>query len=120
VLCQGLLADAVSAAASSEDRCKGGYSLGHPFDPVSIPHDIEKRGVATRIDQERNPQVSGAFQPSPQVTESARLNLSRWRHGFEPRWDYAGQRWYPPFVGDEIGDISGGANSRNAYASNAY
>ena len=67
---------------------KGGCSLGHPFDPVTIPHDIENRGVATRIDQERNPQVSGAFQRSPQVTESARLNLSRWRHGFEPRWDY--------------------------------
>ena len=78
----------ISAAASSDDRCKGGCSLGHPFDPVTIPHDIENRGVATRIDQERNPQVSGAFQRSPQVTGSARLNLSRWRHGFEPRWDY--------------------------------
>jgi hypothetical protein len=73
---------------------KGGCSLGHPFDPVTIPHDIENRGVATRIDQERNPQVSGAFQRSPQVTGSARLNLSRWRHGFEPRWDYPGQRPY--------------------------
>ena len=41
-----------------------------------------------RIDEEQNPQVSGAFQRSQQVTESARLNLSRWRHGFEPRWDY--------------------------------
>jgi hypothetical protein len=60
VLCQDLLADALSAAASSEDRCKGGCSLGQPFDPVSIPHDIENRGAATRIDQERNPQVSGA------------------------------------------------------------
>jgi hypothetical protein len=82
--CQGLLADALSAAESSDDRCKGGCS---PGDPVSIPHDIENRGVATRIDQQRNPQVSGAFQRSTQVTESARLNLSRWRHGFEPRWD---------------------------------
>jgi len=88
VLCQGLLADALTAAASSEDRCKGGCSLGHPFDPVSIPHDIENRRVATRVNQERNPQVSGDFHRSPQVTESARLNLSRWRHGFEPRWDY--------------------------------
>jgi hypothetical protein len=40
VICQGLLADALSAAASSEDRCKGGCSLGQPIDPVSIPHDI--------------------------------------------------------------------------------
>jgi hypothetical protein len=79
VICQGLLADALSAAASSEDRCKGGCSLGQPIDPVSIPHDNENRGVATRSDQERNRQVSGAFQRSPQVTESARLNLSRWR-----------------------------------------
>jgi hypothetical protein len=74
-----------------EDRCKGGCSLGHPFDPVSIPHDIENRGVATRIDQERNPPVSGAFQRSPQVTEAARLNLSRWRHGFEPALGLRGQ-----------------------------
>jgi hypothetical protein len=42
-----------------------------PFDPASIPHDIEDRGVATRIDQERNPPVSGNFRRSPQVTESA-------------------------------------------------
>jgi hypothetical protein len=28
------------------------------------------------------------FSGPPQVTESARFNLSRWRHGFEPRWDY--------------------------------
>ena len=54
-----------SAAACFEDRCRGGCSLGHPFDPVFIPHDSENRGVATRIDQERNPQVSGTFQRSP-------------------------------------------------------
>jgi hypothetical protein len=36
-----------------EDRCKGGCSVGPLFDPVSIPHDIENRGVATRIDKER-------------------------------------------------------------------
>jgi hypothetical protein len=35
-----------------------------------------------------NPEVSGPFRVPLQVTESARLNLSRWRHGFEPRWDY--------------------------------
>jgi len=109
VLRQGLFADAVSAAASSEDRCKGGCSLGHPFDPVTIPHDIENRGVATRIDQERNPQVSGAFQRSPQVRGSARLNLSRWRHGFEPRWDYQVRDYVgalSPSPGDTPGDRS--------------
>jgi hypothetical protein len=57
-------------------------------DPVLIPHDVEKRGVLTRIDPESNSQVSAPFPPPPQITDSARLNLSRWRHGFEPRWDY--------------------------------
>ena len=61
-----------------------------------LSHDNQDRGVATRIDQERNPQVSGAFQRSPQVTESARLDLSRWRHGFEPRWDYKEKRRSDP------------------------
>ena len=88
---------------------KGGCSLGHPFDPVTIPHDIENRRVATRIDQERNPQVSGAFQRSPQVTGSARLNLSRWRHEFEPRWDYQVRDYVgalSPSPGDTPGDRS--------------
>jgi hypothetical protein len=59
-----------------------------PLDPVSIPHDYENRGEATRIDGELNPHVIGPIPPAPQVTEPPRLNLSRWRHGFEPRWDY--------------------------------
>ena len=57
-------------------------------DPVFIPHDVEKRGVLTGIDPEPDSQVSDPFPPPPQVTDSARLTLSRWRHGFEPRWDY--------------------------------
>jgi hypothetical protein len=47
-----------------------------PVSPPNIPHDIENRGVATGIDQELNPQVSGRFPPPPQVTESARRALS--------------------------------------------
>ncbi len=43
---------------------------------------------AQRSDQEPNPHANGAFPLPPQVTGSARLNLSRWRHGFEPRWDF--------------------------------
>jgi hypothetical protein len=35
-----------------------------PFDPVPIPHDIEKRGVATGTDQELNPQFSDPLPPS--------------------------------------------------------
>ena len=48
-------------------------------------------GVATGIDWELSPHVRGLFPPPPQVTELARVNLSRWRHGFKSRWDYAGQ-----------------------------
>jgi hypothetical protein len=78
-------------AASSQPlrvRRKGGCSRDSPGDPVNIPHDIGNRGVATRTDEELRPQVSGLIPPRPQVTEPARLNLSRWRHGFEPRCDY--------------------------------
>jgi hypothetical protein len=38
------------------------------------------------------------FWRSPLVTELARVTLSKWRQGFEPRWDYAGQRPYPEVV----------------------
>jgi hypothetical protein len=72
-------------------RREGGCSLHTRGYPVSIPHDIENRGVATGIDWELNPHVRGLFPPPPQVTELARVNLSRWRHGFEPRWDYEEQ-----------------------------
>jgi hypothetical protein len=48
----------------------------------------ENRGVATGIDGELNPHVIGPIPPAPQVTEPPRLNLLRWRHGFERRWDY--------------------------------
>jgi hypothetical protein len=82
----------------SDGRVEGGCSLPTPGDPVFIPHAVEKRGVRTRIDREVNPQFIGPFPPPPQVTESARFTLSRWRHGFEPRWDYAGQRPNPGFA----------------------
>jgi hypothetical protein len=39
--------------------------------------------------------VNGLIPLPQQVTESGPGTLSRWRHGFEPRWDYAGQRPYP-------------------------
>jgi hypothetical protein len=52
---------------------------------------------------EPNSPVRDPFPPPPQVTDSARLNLSRWRHGFEPRWDYErkvpGQRTNPEAIG---------------------
>jgi hypothetical protein len=76
----------------------GGRNRHTPGDPVYIPHDNENRGVATGIDPEPNQQVSGPNPPPPQVTEPPRLNLSRWRHGFEPRWDYQGKRIVAVFV----------------------
>jgi hypothetical protein len=45
--------------------------------------------------REANPQLDKHLKASPQVAESVPGTLSRWRHGFEPRWDYAGQRPYP-------------------------
>jgi len=87
-----------------EGRRKGGCSAPHAVDPVSIPHDIEKQGVTTGTDPEPNPQVNGLIPLLPQVTGSARLNLSRWRHGFEPRWDYQRKR---PCVVSQLGQISG-------------
>jgi hypothetical protein len=35
-----------------------------------------------------DPQVRDQIRASPQVAKSAPRTLSRWRHGFEPRWDY--------------------------------
>jgi hypothetical protein len=42
--------------------------------------------------REANPELDEHLTASPQVVESVSRTLSRWRHGFEPRWDYAGQR----------------------------
>jgi len=73
---------------AAEAERKGGCIPPTPGDPVSIPHDIENGGVTTGIDEDVNLQVSGPFLPPPQAVESTRSALSRWRHGFEPRWDY--------------------------------
>jgi hypothetical protein len=42
--------------------------------------------------REPNPQVEGHLVASPQVVKSGPRTLSRWRHGFEPRWDYKEKR----------------------------
>jgi hypothetical protein len=49
-----------------------GSKRATPGDPVFIPHDVENRGVATGIDQEPDPQISGTLLPPPQITDSAR------------------------------------------------
>jgi hypothetical protein len=77
-----------AASKPSEGRHKGGCSLRAPGDPVAIPHDIENRGEATGIDQQLNPQVSSLVPPSAAGHGFNVFALSRWRHGFEPRWDY--------------------------------
>ncbi len=94
----------IRALRRSEDRRKGGCSPSTPDHPVSIPHDIENRGVATGNDRGLNPQIRSLFPPPPQVTGSATLNLSRWRHGFKSRWDYQRKRVSTTSL---IGQISG-------------
>jgi hypothetical protein len=42
--------------------------------------------------REANPQVDDHLMASPQPAESPSRTLSRWRHGFKSRWDYADQR----------------------------
>jgi hypothetical protein len=39
-----------------------------------------------------NPQLRNPIGLSPLVAKSAPRTPSRWRHGFEPRWDYQGKR----------------------------
>jgi hypothetical protein len=58
------------------------------FDPALIPHDIEKRWVTTQIDPEPKHQVRAGFLASAAGRGIGLTTLSRWRHGFEPRWDY--------------------------------
>jgi hypothetical protein len=65
-------------------------------DPVSIPHENEKRRVATGTNPEPNPQVDGLFVPSPQVTESSG-STSQGGDGFKSRWDYAGHKHFREF-----------------------
>jgi hypothetical protein len=60
---QSWVAEVIGALRSKTDA-KVVIALRHPFDPVSIPHDIENREVATGIDPELNRQVSGPFPPS--------------------------------------------------------
>src|SRR5512132_4460574 len=45
-----------------------------------------------QVRREANTQVDEHLKASAQVVESAPRTLSRWRHGFKSRWDYAGQR----------------------------
>jgi hypothetical protein len=60
-------------------------ALHTPADPANIPYDVESQGVATRVNQESNPQISGPLWPLPQVAGSGprhplkRVPVLRWR-----------------------------------------
>ena len=47
---------------------------------------MDENGRATK------PQMNRHIRRSPQVAKSGPRTLSRWRHGFEPRWDYQANR----------------------------
>jgi hypothetical protein len=63
--------------------------------PASVPRTTGRRQEMTGTAGASNPQVRKQIRPSLQVARSAPRTLSRWRRGFEPRWDYAGQRLCP-------------------------
>ena len=48
----------------------------------------KNEGLRPESTRNGNTRLGGPFRPPPQVRESSRGTLSRWRHGFEPRWDY--------------------------------
>jgi hypothetical protein len=70
--------------STQQDRGKVVSPQKDPSDPENIPHDDERGGVAT----ESNPAGQRVFSARTTGTKSARVTLSRWRHGFEPRRDY--------------------------------
>jgi hypothetical protein len=59
--------------------------------PAFVPRTTGRRQEVRRKAGASNPHVRDRIRPSLQVARSAPRTLSRWRHGFEPRWDYAGQ-----------------------------
>jgi hypothetical protein len=117
-----------TATSDSSLHCRL-HAAGSPFetrgrlvstagDLASIPHDVKYRGAATRSDQKPNPYVSGTPPPPPQIMGSARLNLSRWRNGFEPRWDSRYPRRWPVWRSRRSsvrGPIAPGGRSRDPW-----
>jgi hypothetical protein len=60
----------------------------HGGRPAFVPRTTERRQEVTGTAGASNPQVRRRIWVSPLVAKSAPRTLSRWRHGFEPRWDY--------------------------------
>jgi hypothetical protein len=63
-----------------------------PSRPAFVPRTTGRRQETTGTAGASNPQVRSQIRASPQVAKSAPRTLSRWRHGFEPRWDYHAKR----------------------------
>src|SRR6266581_986775 len=56
--------------------------------PAFVPRTTGRRQETSRTAGAANPQVKKQIRVSSQLARSAPRTLSRWRHGFEPRWDY--------------------------------
>jgi len=67
-----------------------------PVRPAFFRRTNGKRQEMTGTAGASNPQIRN--RASPQVAKSAPRTLSRWRHGFKSRWDYADQRPCPRVV----------------------
>jgi hypothetical protein len=73
-----------------------GFSLrlrpqpAHGGRPAFVPRTTERRQEMTGTARASNPHVRRRIWVSSLVATSASRTLSRWRHGFEPRWDYQG------------------------------
>jgi hypothetical protein len=77
-----------SALTSSEvtlAHCSQSAALDRP---AFVPRTTGRRQEMTRKAGASDPQVRNQIRPSLRVARSAPRTLSRWRHGFEPRWDY--------------------------------
>jgi len=63
--------------------------------PAFVPRTIGTRQATMGTIEQRIRRSEARVRSSSQVVKSALRTLSRWRHGFKSRWDYAGQRPFP-------------------------
>ena len=70
----------------------------HGGRPAFVPRTTGRRQEMTGTAGASNPQVRSPIRVSSLAARSGSRTLSRWREGFEPRWDYAGrpQPGHPP------------------------
>ncbi len=63
--------------------------------PAFVPRTTGRRQEMAGTAGASNPHVTSRIPTSSQVEKPTTRTLSRWRHGFKSRWDYAGQRTRP-------------------------